>query len=82
MVEVMFMILVRSRRTCSTNSPLQITTVGYSSVESSSSSSSESASCCSSDRGTTNSKSHVHFSHRLSTQGTQHRAASGEEGVV
>jgi len=61
------------------SSPLQTTTVG---IASSNSSSSLPGARSSKNRGTTNSNSQVHFSHRLSMQGTQHRAASGDEGVV
>ena len=71
----------KSMHTCSTSSPLQTTTVGYSVCELSSSSSAR-ESCCSNERGTVNSKSQVHFSQRLSTQGTQQRAVSGDDGVV
>src|SRR6266550_1449722 len=65
--------------TCSTRSPLQTTIVGTRSLGSSSSSVSERSSRY---RGTTNSSSHVHRSQILSMHGTQHRAESGEEGVV
>jgi hypothetical protein len=67
------------RHTCSTSSPLQTTSVGIASFCSSSSWIAERSSRY---RGTTNSNSHVHFSHKLSMHGTQHLAASGEEGVV
>lgn len=72
------------RRTCSTRSPLQTTTVGMDSWRSLNSPSSSRRVKSGSSRylGTTNSNSQVHFSQRLSTQGTQHLAASGEEGMV
>ena len=64
--------------TCSTSSPLHITKVGCSLWASSSKAVGESSRL----RGTTNSKSQVHRSQRLSMHGTQQRAASGEDGIV
>lgn len=69
----------RYKNTCSTSSPLHTTIVGLVSLILSSS---PVTSLSSRYRGTTNSNSHVHFSHRLSKHGTQHLAESGEEGVV